>query len=63
MREKGITKVQLASTLNIHEKEVRRIPHPHHTTKLSTLLYDGDTRKRNRITNHNTIEFMRSITR
>ncbi|MEO3706644.1 hypothetical protein [Trichormus azollae] len=37
MREKGITKVQLASTLNIHEKEVRPIPDPHHTTKLSTL--------------------------
>ncbi|MDJ0615379.1 MAG: hypothetical protein QNJ63_01325 [Calothrix sp. MO_192.B10] len=37
MREKGITKVQLASTLNIHEKEVRRILDPHHGTKLSTM--------------------------
>ncbi|MDB9310168.1 type II toxin-antitoxin system HicB family antitoxin [Aphanizomenon sp. CS-733/32] len=37
MREKGISKVQLASTLNIHEKEVRRILDPHHTTKLSTM--------------------------
>ncbi|MTJ46579.1 type II toxin-antitoxin system HicB family antitoxin [Dolichospermum sp. UHCC 0259] len=37
MREKGISKVQLASTLNIHEKEVRRILDPHHATKLSTM--------------------------
>jgi len=37
MGEKGISKVQLASTLNIHEKEVRRILNPHHATKLSTM--------------------------
>jgi antitoxin HicB len=37
MREKGISKVQLAATLNTHEKEVRRILDPHHATKLSTM--------------------------
>jgi antitoxin HicB len=37
MREKGITKVQLASTLNTNEKEVRRILDPHHGTKLPTI--------------------------
>lgn len=37
IREKGISKVQLAATLNIHEKEVRRILAPHHATKLSTI--------------------------
>jgi antitoxin HicB len=37
MREAGITKVQLAKTLNTHEKEVRRILDPHHGTKLSTI--------------------------
>jgi len=38
MREKGISKVQLASTLNIHEKEVRRIldPPPRHK-----IIYNG----------------------
>ncbi|WP_200988852.1 type II toxin-antitoxin system HicB family antitoxin [Anabaenopsis elenkinii] len=37
MREKGMSKVELASILNIHEKEVRRILDPHHATKLSTM--------------------------
>jgi antitoxin HicB len=37
MCEKGMSKVELASTLNIHEKEVRRILNPHHATKLSTM--------------------------
>jgi antitoxin HicB len=37
MREKGISKVELASILNIHEKEVRRILDPHHATKLLTM--------------------------
>jgi antitoxin HicB len=37
IREKGMSKVQLAATLNIHEKEVRRILDPHHATKLSTI--------------------------
>ena len=37
IREKGMSKVQLAATLNIHEKEVRRILDPHHATKLSTM--------------------------
>jgi antitoxin HicB len=37
MREKGMSKVELANTLNIHEKEVRRILDPHHVTKLSTM--------------------------
>jgi antitoxin HicB len=35
--EKGMSKVQLAAILNIHEKEVRRILDPHHATKLSTI--------------------------
>ena len=30
-------KVELVSTLNIHEKEVRQILNPHHATKLSTM--------------------------
>jgi antitoxin HicB len=37
MNEKGITKVQLASTLKIHEREVRRILDPRHPTKLPTI--------------------------
>ena len=37
MCEKGMSKVELAYTLNIHEKEVRRILNPHHATKLSTM--------------------------
>ncbi len=37
MGEAGITKVQLARTLNTHEKEVRRILDPHHGTKLPTM--------------------------
>jgi antitoxin HicB len=37
MCEKGMSKVELASILNIHEKEVRRILSPHHATKLSTM--------------------------
>ena len=37
MSEKGMSKVELASILNIHGKEVRRILSPHHATKLSTM--------------------------
>jgi antitoxin HicB len=37
MRSKGITKVHLASALNTHEREVRRILSPHHKTKLPTI--------------------------
>ena len=37
VREAGITKVQLAKTLNIDEKEVRRILDPHHGTKIPTI--------------------------
>lgn len=37
VREAGITKVQLAKTLNTDEKEVRRILDPHHGTKIHTI--------------------------
>lgn len=37
MREAGITKVELARTLNTNEKEIRRILDPHHGTKLPTI--------------------------
>jgi len=37
MKEKGISKVELARQLHIHEKEVRRILDPHHGTKLPTM--------------------------
>jgi antitoxin HicB len=37
VREAGITKVQLAKTLNTDEKEVRRILDPHHGTKIPTI--------------------------
>jgi antitoxin HicB len=37
MRSKGITKVHLASALNTHERQVRRILSPHHKTQLPTL--------------------------
>ncbi|WP_257720896.1 MULTISPECIES: hypothetical protein [unclassified Anabaena] len=30
-------KVELVSTLNIHEKEVKQILNPHQSTKLSTM--------------------------
>ena len=35
--EAGITKVQLAKTLNTDEKEVRRILDPHHGTKIHAI--------------------------
>jgi len=37
VREAGITKVQLAKSLNTDEKEVRRILDPHHGTKIHTI--------------------------
>jgi antitoxin HicB len=37
MQEKDINQTQLAKTLNIDEKEVRRILAPSHNTKLETL--------------------------
>jgi antitoxin HicB len=37
MRDVGMTKVELASILNVDEKEVRRILDPRHGTKLSTM--------------------------
>ncbi len=37
MRESGITKVELARTLNTNEKEIRRVLDPHHGTKLPTI--------------------------
>ena len=37
MQEKAINQTQLAKTLNIDEKEVRRILNPNHNTKLETL--------------------------
>ena len=37
MQEKDINQTQLAKTLNIDEKEVRRILDPSHNTKLETL--------------------------
>ncbi|HEY9766901.1 MAG TPA: hypothetical protein V6C71_00145 [Coleofasciculaceae cyanobacterium] len=37
MQEKDINQTQLAKTLNIDEKEVRRILNPSHNTKLETL--------------------------
>jgi antitoxin HicB len=37
MRESNMTKVQLARTLNIDEKEVRRILNPRHGTKVATM--------------------------
>lgn len=37
MRSKGITKVHLASALNTHERQVRRILSPHHKTQLPTI--------------------------
>ena len=33
----AMRKVELVSTLNIHEKEVKQILNPHHATKLSTM--------------------------
>jgi antitoxin HicB len=37
MQEAGITKAELARTLDINEKEIRRILDPHHGTKLPTI--------------------------
>ena len=37
MQEKNINQTQLAKTLNVDEKEVRRILDPSHNTKLETL--------------------------
>ena len=37
MQEKDINQTQLATTLNVDEKEVRRILDPSHNTKLETL--------------------------
>ncbi len=37
MQEKNINQTQLAKTLNVDEKEVRRILNPSHNTKLETL--------------------------
>ncbi len=37
VQEAGITKVQLAKTLNTDEREVRRILDPHHGTKVATI--------------------------
>lgn len=37
MQEKNINQTQLATTLNVDEKEVRRILDPSHNTKLETL--------------------------
>ena len=37
MQEKNINQTQLATTLNVDEKEVRRILAPSHNTKLETL--------------------------
>ena len=37
VREAGITKVQLAKSLNIDEKEVRRILAPQHGTQIPTI--------------------------
>ncbi len=37
MKESSLSKVQLASLLNVDEKEVRRILDPHHRTKLPTI--------------------------
>ena len=37
MKEAGISKVELARQLHMHEKEVRRILDPHHGTKLPTM--------------------------
>ena len=37
MQEKNINQTQLATTLNVDEKEVRRILNPSHNTKLETL--------------------------
>jgi len=37
MRESGISKVELAQQLHIHEKEVRRMLDPHHGTRISAM--------------------------
>jgi antitoxin HicB len=37
MQEKNLNQTQLAKTLNVDEKEVRRILDPSHSTKLETL--------------------------
>lgn len=37
MQEKNLNQTQLAQTLNVDEKEVRRILDPSHSTKLETL--------------------------
>ena len=37
MQEKDINQTQMATTLNVDEKEVRRILNPSHNTKLETL--------------------------
>ena len=37
VREAGITKVQLAKTLNTDENEVRRLLDPHYGTKIPTI--------------------------
>ncbi len=37
MQEKNINQTQMATTLNVDEKEVRRILDPSHNTKLETL--------------------------
>ena len=38
MRERGITKVQLARELNVQEKEIRRMLKPGHATKIPRIL-------------------------
>jgi antitoxin HicB len=37
MRERGITRVELARRLRIDEKEARRMLDPHHATKAERL--------------------------
>ena len=37
MREAGVSKTELARTLRVHEKEVRRILDPHHGTRPPTM--------------------------
>jgi len=37
MRDKGLTKVAVASRINRNEKEVRRMLDPHHNTKIKSI--------------------------